>query len=245
MTLHYGFDSLPEGLRTVVTVGSFDGVHSGHRQLLDHLLAMAGRLSAQSVVVTFEPHPRIAMGRAEGMKLLTSVEERALLLERYGVDRVVVAHFDERFRSQSYAEFVRGSLVERLGMVGMVVGYNHRLGRGNEGNYDSLLPLSSDLGFELERVEQYTDSGDKVSSTVVRQLLEEGSVERAREIMGHAYIVVGRVQGGRMSVEDEYKLLPADGEYEAMVDGVARRVVISDRELIVENVIDKDIIVEL
>lgn len=245
MTLHYGFDSLPKGLRTVVTVGSFDGVHSGHRQLLDHLLAMSGRLSAESVVVTFEPHPRIAMGRAEGMRLLTSVEERALLLGRYGVDRVVVAHFDERFRSQSYKEFVRGSLVERLGMVGMVVGYNHRLGRENEGNYDSLLPLSSELGFALQRVEQYTDSGDKVSSTVVRRLLEEGSVERAREIMGHAYIIVGRLQDGRLHIEDEYKLLPADGEYDAMVDGVPRCVVISGRELIVENVIDKDIIVEL
>ena len=245
MTLHYGFDSLPKGLRTVVTVGSFDGVHSGHRQLLDHLLAMSGRLSAESVVVTFEPHPRIAMGRAEGMRLLTSVEERALLLGRYGVDRVVVAHFDERFRSQSYKEFVRGSLVERLGMVGMVVGYNHRLGRENEGNYDSLLPLSLELGFALQRVEQYTDSGGKVSSTVVRRLLEEGSVERAREIMGHAYIIAGRLQDGRLHIEDEYKLLPADGEYDAMVDGVPRCVVISGRELIVENVIDKDIIVEL
>ena len=159
MILHHGFDSLPEGLRTVVTVGSFDGVHEGHHTLLDRLIAMSRRLHAESVVVTFEPHPRIAMGRAEGMKLLTSIQERAWLLGGYGVDRVVVVRFDEQFRQQSFEEFVRGSLVSKLGMVGMVVGYNHRLGRGNEGNYESLKPLGSELGFELERVEQYTDLG--------------------------------------------------------------------------------------
>ncbi len=245
MTLHYGFDSLPKGLRTVVTVGSFDGVHSGHRILLNNLLAMAEQLLAESVVVTFDPHPRIAMGRAEGMKLLTSVEERALLLGRYGVDHVVVVRFDEKFRRQTYADFVRGSLVESLGMVGMVVGYNHRLGRGNEGNYQTLLPLSAELGFKLHRVEQYTDSGDKVSSTVVRKLLEEGSTERAREIMGHPYVIMGRVNNCRLRVEDEYKLLPTDGDYEAVIDGVKSRVRLCGRELIVENVIDKDIIVEL
>ena len=245
MTLHYGFDSLPKGLRTVVTVGSFDGVHSGHRILLNNLLAMAEQFSAQSVVVTFDPHSRIAMGRDEGMRLLSSVEERALLLGRYGVEHVVVARFDEEFRRQSYVDFVRDCLVQRLGMVGMVVGYNHRLGRGNEGNYQTLLPLSSELGFELRRVEQYTDSGDKVSSTVVRKLLEEGNTERAREIMGHPYVIMGKVNNGRLRVEDEYKLLPADGDYEAIIDGVKGCVRLCGRELNVENVIDKDIIVEL
>ena len=183
MKIHYGFDTLPEGLRTVVTVGSFDGVHEGHHMLLRRVMSLAQSLDAESAVVTFEPHPRIAMGRAEGMRLLTTVQERALLLGRYGVDHVVVAHFDEGFRSQTFEQFVRESLVAKLGMVGMVVGYNHRLGRGNEGNYDNLQPLGQELGFALERVEQYTDSGDKVSSTVLRGLLERGEAERAHEIM--------------------------------------------------------------
>ena len=244
MTLHYGFESLPEDLRTVVTVGSFDGVHAGHRTLIDRLLMLSRRLEAESVVVTFEPHPRIAMGRAEGMKLLTSVEERALLLGRYGVERVVVVHFDEKFRSQSFEEFVRGSLVAKLGMVGMVVGYNHRFGRGSEGNYDSLMPVAEELRFVLERVEQYTDSGDKVSSTVVRGLMERGEVERAREIMGHAYLIMGRAEGGRLRIEDEYKLLPAVGEYCAQVNGVEQRIEIQDRDIVL-NADNQDVIIEI
>lgn len=244
MEIHYGFDKLPSTLRSVVTVGSFDGVHEGHRTLLRRLQSMASALSAESVVVTFDPHPRIAMGRAEGMPLLTSVEERAWLLERYGVDRLVVARFDDKFRGQSFEEFVRGSLVAKLGMVGMVVGYNHRLGRGNEGNYDSLKPLGSELGFELERVEQYTDLGDKVSSTVVRGLLERGEAERARQIMGHPYIIMGHLQGGVLCIEDEYKLLPCDGTYCALVNGISQSIEVRGREIWVESD-DRDIIIEL
>jgi riboflavin kinase/FMN adenylyltransferase len=244
MTLHYGFESLPENLRTVVTVGSFDGVHAGHRTLLARLRTLASRLGAESVVVTFEPHPRIAMGRAEGMQLLTSVQERALLLGRYGVDRVVVVRFDQKFREQGFEEFVRGSLVAKLGMVGMVVGYNHRFGRGSEGNFESLGPVARELGFELERVEQYTDSGDKVSSTVVRGLMERGDVERAREVMGHGYIIMGRVEGGLLRVEDEYKLLPADGVYGVVVNGMKQNIEIRDREIVL-NIDNQNVIIEI
>lgn len=244
MTIHYGFDSLPENLRTVVTVGSFDGVHAGHRTLLDRLTTLARRIEAESVVVTFEPHPRIAMGRAEGMKLLTLIEERALLLGRCGVSRVVVARFDEEFRRQSFESFVRDMLIAKLGMVGMVVGYNHRFGRGNEGNFESLQPLGRELGFEVERVEQYTDLGDKVSSTVVRDLMERGEVERAREILGHPYIIMGSLVKGRLTVEDEYKLLPESGEYQACVNGRMSTIVVRDREIFVQSS-DKDITIEL
>ena len=244
MKIHYGFETLPSALRTVVTVGSFDGVHQGHRTLLSTLRSLGQRLGAESVVVTFEPHPRIAMGRAEGMKLLTTVQERALLLERCGVDHVVVARFDEEFRAQSFEAFVRDSLVAKLGMVGMVVGYNHRLGRGNEGNYESLMPLGQELGFVLERVEQYTDLGDKVSSTVVRGMLERGEVERACQIMGHPYIIMGRVCGGVLRVDDEYKLLPLDGKYRALVDGQSSTIEVCGRELQVDSR-DRDIIIEL
>ena len=112
--LQYGFDTTAAPRRSVVTIGSFDGVHQGHRALLEHLKAMARRMDAESVVVTFDPHPRIAMGRAEGMQLLTTIEERARLLDEVGIDRMVVAHFDEEFRSQPYESFVRDMLVCKL-----------------------------------------------------------------------------------------------------------------------------------
>lgn len=215
MRIDYGFDTISADVRSVVTIGSFDGVHSGHKVLLSALKQMAKRLDAESVVVTFDPHPRIAMGRAEGMGLLSTIEERALLLEREGVDRMVVARFDENFRSQPYDSFVRESLVAKLGMVGMIVGYNHRLGRGNEGNYDSLLPLASECGFELECVSQHLVDGAKISSTVVRDVMVQGDMREVEHLLGQRYIVVGDAKSGIVDIADEYKLLPTSGVYNA------------------------------
>ena len=217
--LQYGFDTPEVRCRSVVTIGSFDGVHQGHRALLEHLKAMAERLDAESVVVTFDPHPRIAMGRAEGMQLLTTIEERARLLEEVGIDRMVVAHFDEKFRTQPYECFVRDILIERLGMVGMIVGYNHRLGRGSEGNFDRLQPLATECGFELVCVAQHREDGeDKVSSTVVRNVIAEGDMERAARLLGARYMLSGVANEGAIAAIDEYKMLPPSGEYRCSVE---------------------------
>lgn len=216
MRVDYNFDSIVPR-RTVVTIGSFDGVHRGHRVLLKHLRAMATRLDAESVVVTFDPHPRIAMGRAEGMQLLTTIDERAYLLREEGIDRMVVAHFDESFRAQPYESFVRDVLVAKLGMVGMIVGYNHRLGRGSEGNYESLRPLAKACGFDIECVAQHTASGDNISSTVVREVILAGDMCRAAMLLGSRYVVHGEVRGGAISNIDPYKLLPPSGEYRCLV----------------------------
>ena len=217
--LQYGFDTSLRPRRSVVTIGSFDGVHQGHRALLEHLKAMAERLDAESVVVTFDPHPRIAMGRAEGMQLLTTIEERARLLEEVGIDRMVVAHFDEKFRTQPYECFVRDILIERLGMVGMIVGYNHRLGRGSEGNFARLQPLATECGFELECVAQHREDGeDKVSSTVVRNVIAEGDMERAARLLGARYMLSGVAHEGAIAAIDEYKMLPPSGEYRCSVE---------------------------
>ena len=217
--LQYGFDISVKPRRAVVTIGSFDGVHQGHRALLGHLKAMAKRMNAESVVVTFDPHPRIAMGRAEGMQLLTTIEERARLLEDVDIDRMVVAHFDDKFRSQPYESFVRDMLIERLGMVGMIVGYNHRLGRGSEGNFDKLQPLAAECGFELECVAQHREDGeDKVSSTVVRNVIAEGDMERAARLLGARYMLSGVADGGTIANIDEFKMLPPTGEYHCDVE---------------------------
>ena len=249
MIIDYGFDPISADLRTVVTIGSFDGVHSGHKVLLSALKQMAKRLGAESVVVTFDPHPRIAMGRAEGMGLLTTIEERALLLEREGIDRMVVARFDEKFRSQPYDVFVRESLVARLGMVGMIVGYNHRLGRGNEGNYESLLPLASECDFELERVNQHLVDGAKISSTVVRDVMSRGDMREVEHLLGQRYLIMGEAKGGIVAIADEYKLLPASGLYEADITynniRYSAQIEIFDRRVVLPEKISGKIVIEL
>lgn len=243
MELHFGFDTLV-GRRTVVTVGSFDGVHAGHGELIATLRAMASRLDAESVVVTFAPHPRVAMGRTDGFGLLTTVEERAYLLARCGVKHVVVAHFDEAFRSLSYEEFVQRLLVERLGMVGMVVGYNHRLGRNSEGGFEGLQSLGARHGFEVERVAQYTDDGDKVSSTVIRTLFSEGNIRRVAQLLGHPYIIMGKSTQGVLRVEEPYKILPSGGSYRATVNGVPGEVSIRGRSVMMDTSCEGDVVVE-
>lgn len=249
MTIAYGFDTILAGVRSVVTIGSFDGVHSGHKVLLSAVRRMAECLDAESVVVTFDPHPRIAMGRAEGMGLLTTIEERALLLEREGIDRMVVVRFDEEFRSQSYDTFVRESLVARLGMVGMVVGYNHRLGRGNEGNYESLLPLAAECGFALECVGQHLVDGSKISSTVVREAMSRGDMREVEHLLGQRYLIVGKANAGVVSIADQYKLLPASGLYDAILtyNNISRpaQVEIAGRKVVLQEAIDAEICVEL
>lgn len=244
MTIHYGIDAFHSERATVVTVGSFDGVHAGHAQLLGCLCNMAQRLGLESVVITFDPHPRIAMGRAEGMQLLTSVEERAYLLAQYGVDHLVVVRFDEAFRTQSYDTFVR-SLVDRLKMRGMVVGYNHRFGRGSEGRFESLQPMAEELGFEVVRVEQHTEGGDKVSSTVVRRLIDEGHMQRAAEIMSHPYIIIGVATEGVVRVEDDTKQLPCDGKYDALVNGKQMSINIDNRSIRLGEAVTGRVVIEL
>ena len=249
MTIDYGFDKLSVGVRSVVTIGSFDGVHSGHKVLLGSLKQMAKCLGAESVVVTFDPHPRIAMGRAEGMGLLTTIEERALLLEREGVDRMVVARFDEQFRSQPYDAFVRESLVGRLGMVGMIVGYNHRLGRGNEGNYDSLKPLAAECGFELECVSQHLVDGSKVSSTVVREVMLRGDMREVEHLLSQRYLIIGDAKEGVVDITDQYKLLPLSGVYNADITfnniRYSAQIEIQGRRVVLFERIDGRVVIEL
>lgn len=249
MRIDYGFDTISADVRSVVTIGSFDGVHSGHKVLLSALKQMAKRLDAESVVVTFDPHPRIAMGRAEGMGLLSTIEERALLLEREGIDRMVVARFDENFRSQPYDSFVRESLVAKLGMVGMIVGYNHRLGRGNEGNYDSLQPLAAECGFELERVSQHLVDGGKISSTVVRDVMVQGDMREVAHLLGQRYIVVGDAKSGIVDIADEYKLLPTSGVYNADITyndiRCTAQIEILGRRVVLAEKVDGRVVVEL
>lgn len=249
MTIDYGFDTISAGVRSVVTIGSFDGVHSGHKVLLHSLKQMASRLGAESVVVTFDPHPRIAMGRAEGMGLLTTIEERALLLEREGVDRMVVARFDENFRSQPYNIFVRESLVAKLGMVGMIVGYNHRLGRGNEGNYDSLKPLAAECGFELECVSQHLVDGSKVSSTVVREVMAQGDMRKVEHLLSQRYLIIGDAKEGVVDITDQYKLLPLSGVYNADITfnniRYSAQIEIQGRRVVLFERIDGRVVIEL
>lgn len=185
MRLHYGFDSLPAIERPVVTIGSFDGVHRGHAALLERVKQEARRVDGRSVVVTFAPHPREVLPRGGDFRLLTTLERKAELLSDLGIDELIVVEFTMEFAALSSEEFVRDYLVAKLNMHTLVVGYNHRFGHDRDVPEDHFERLAERYGFELLRASALKIEGGKVSSSVVRRLLDENRVEEAEKLLGH------------------------------------------------------------
>lgn len=180
MRVFRGFDALPRFTRPAVTVGSYDGVHLGHRALIERLVAEARARGGESIVVTFDPHPRVTLGSAEGLRLLTTPEEKAALLEGLGVDNLIVIPFDRTFSALSGREFVERYLVGRLGAEVLVAGYNHRF--GHDRCHCDALPAES---LKIVQVCECVVDGHHVSSTVIRRLLDAGDITEAERLLGH------------------------------------------------------------
>ncbi len=213
-----GFDNPPVLGNAVATVGSYDGVHCGHRILLDEVVRRAAESEGTSVVLTFEPHPRITLGNDEGLQLLSSFEEKCTLLEQVGVDYVVVIPFDEAFSRLSREEFIDNYLVGKLNVTQLVIGYNHHFGHNKEGDHAFLIEHTP---LQVVEVSQYTDNGNKVSSTTIRKALAEGDVALARQMLGHPYIIIGIADSEGVVSIDSHKLLPANGRYNCIINGKA------------------------
>ncbi len=182
----------------------------GHKRLIKRCVERAHEIGGESVVLTFEPHPRIVLGRAEGLKLLTTIEEKIELLEAEGIDNIVVIPFDESFSRLKYSAFVELYLVEKLNMRSMIVGYNHLFGHQNEGNYTLLCDLGHLHNFDVVKLPELRNDESKVSSTVIRKLIEEGEVERATKHLGREGYLIHNTQ-------DPLKLLPPKGLYYARI----------------------------
>ena len=176
----HGFGALPRFVHPVVTVGSYDGVHLGHRALIERLVAEARAAGGESIVLTFDPHPRITLGRGEGLRLLTTLDEKIALLGELGVDNVIVIPFDRAFSALTGAEFVDSYLIGRVGAETLVAGYNHRFGHDRL-DCDA---LAASGRLRIVKVEPCTVDGQRVSSTLIRRLLEEGKTAEAARLRG-------------------------------------------------------------
>lgn len=180
MRIFHGFDSLPKFRHPAVTVGSYDGVHLGHKALIDSLKEEAYKNGGESIVMTFEPHPRITLQKAEGLQLLTSLEEKAELLSQMGVDNLIVIPFNEAFSRLSGREFIEQYLIRKVGAQTLVGGYNHRFGHDRL-HCDSL----EEMGLKVVKVAACEVEGIKVSSTIIRQLISENKMVEAEHLLGH------------------------------------------------------------
>lgn len=217
MLIHRNFDSLPPIRRPAATIGSYDGVHAGHRAILGRIADIARERGGESVVVTFDPHPRSVVGSAPVM-LLNTLPEKLALLAGTGIDHAVVVDFTSEFSRLSMEEFVERDLVGRLHVDTLLVGYNHHLGRDKRGDFDSLSELGRRSGFDVRMMPRQDVDAHKVSSTVIRGLVAGGNLRDAARCLGAPYFLSGRLaaDGTVLGVESG-KLLPPAGEYAVRV----------------------------
>ena len=234
MRVFHGFEALPHFTHPAVTVGSYDGVHSGHLKLLRTVTAAARGQGGESIVFTFEPHPRITLGKADGLRLLTTLDEKICLLERLGIDNLVIIPFDRAFSRLAPDEFVRDCLVGHTGAETLVVGFNHRFGHNKQGSYDYL--DSHGFGLRVIEVSECDVDAEKVSSTVIRRLVAQGDMARAARLLSHPYLVIGTAAAGRIRTDDPLKLLPPAGSYQVRIGGrPARLTVDTSQNLIIRD----------
>lgn len=208
-----------------LTIGTFDGVHVGHRKIIERLVNHAKAKAQLSVVLTFFPHPRMVLQEDTELRLIDTVKEKELFLEQLGVDVLVIHPFSKVFSRQSADTFIRDILVNRFKIAHLIIGYDHRFGRNREATVDDLVAAGTTYGFSVEKIEAQEIESVNVSSTKIRLALENGQVEKASKYLSRPFQITGTVEKGEgigktiafptanLSVEEPYKLLPADGVY--------------------------------
>jgi riboflavin kinase/FMN adenylyltransferase len=225
MIIHEGYKNL-NLVVPVVTLGIFDGVHRGHRTLLDILVSRAREANGESVVITFSPHPRVVLEQ-DHLKLsfLTTMEEKKVLLEKANVDHLIILKFSKQFSKINACDFVEEILIKKIGTKHLILGYNHHFGRKGEGDYKTIKQCAKTLDFSIEQVQGLHTEEGAISSSLIRDALLKGNVDVANNLLGYFYSVSGIVVGGKqigrsigfptanIKPADKYKLIPATGVY--------------------------------
>ena len=229
MHIHFGIDTFPVLPATVVTSGTFDGVHLGHRQILQRLCETAAVSGSESVVITYHPHPRIVLGKDHDLKLLSTFQEKTDLLAAAGIQHLLVIPFDKKFSERSSEEFIQQVLIHTLHTQTLVIGYDHRFGKNREGSFEYLKTNAHRYGFAIHEIPAQEVDDMTVSSSKIRNALLAGNVGLATELLGRPYAVSGKVVKGKqlgrtigyptanIEVADAYKLIPRDGVYAVRV----------------------------
>jgi riboflavin kinase / FMN adenylyltransferase len=232
MIIHRGYKNL-NLKHTFVTVGVFDGVHLGHRALLDHLASGADKAGRESVVITFDPHPRLVLsGKKEGIFFLSTLDEKKKLLSESGIGHLIILDFTRELGNMEAVDFIKEILVNNIGVKHLVVGYDNHFGKDQGGDFKRISECAELYNFEAEQVDGVFSQEVIVSSTAIRDALLNGRLEDANRWLGYNYSITGKVVEGRklgrslgfptanIEPADIFKLIPADGVYavEVLVD---------------------------
>ncbi len=229
MKIYQGVEEFTKLENAIVTTGTFDGVHIGHRKILQRLNDLAKKVNGESVLLTFYPHPRMVLQESTDLKLLTTIEEKSNLLEEIGIDHLIIQAFTKDFSRTTSLEFVRDILVNQIGTKKLVIGYDHHFGRNREGSFEHLKEFGPLYGFEVEEIPAQEIDDVNVSSTKIRKALSDGEIGIATKYLGHYFKLSGKViqgdQIGRelgfptanIEIENTYKLIPSHGVYAVYV----------------------------
>lgn len=226
MQIHKGLHNLPDFKNTVLTIGTYDGVHFGHQQIIKRLNEIASEINGESVLLTFDPHPRLILHpEDESLKLISTIDEKEELLSSFELDYLVIAQFTPEFASMDAEEYVEKILIKNFHPKCIVIGYDHRFGKDRKGDINLLRQLSAKYHFEVEEISAQTLDEIKVSSTKVRNYLLEGKIKEANLLLAHPFTIKGKVVHGdkigrvlgfptaNIEVSNPHKLIPASGVY--------------------------------
>ena len=235
MNIYHSLDSFHRLECAVVTSGTFDGLHIGHKKILARLKEISIQSGGESVVLTFWPHPRMVVSEdSQDLQLLSTIDEKIALFAEMGVQHLAIIPFTRAFSELSSDEFIRQILVEKIGTKKLVIGYDHRFGRNREGSFEFLQKNASSYGFEVEEILRQDIEDLAISSSRIRQSLLSGNVDEAQHLLGRPYAITGVVVKGKqlgrtigfptanIYLNESYKLIPANGVYviNAIYDGI-------------------------
>ncbi len=225
MKEHKGVEQFQSEKATVVTIGTFDGVHTGHQKIIKRVVKAGQESGLESVILTFFPHPRMVLQQDSGIKLINTIEERVAILSKTGIDHLVVHPFTKEFSQLDAQEYVRDILVKQLRARKIIIGYDHRFGRNRSADIEDLRQLGKEYGVEVEEISKQEIDEVAVSSTKIRRALMEGEVEKANRFLQYPFSLSGWVIRGlglgrdlgyptaNLLIPETYRLIPREGVY--------------------------------
>jgi riboflavin kinase/FMN adenylyltransferase len=225
LKLFHSINDFRSTKKTILTLGTFDGVHIGHKKILEKITQNTQDGKYESLVLTFFPHPRMVLQEKSEIKLLNTIAEKTKLLENTGIENLVIHPFNESFSRLTAEDFVSSILVNQFHIQKIIIGHDHRFGRNRTADINDLIAFGEQYGFEVEQISAQEIKDVSVSSTKIRKALTEGDMTLANEYLGYDYFLTGTIAKGKqlgrtigfptanLKIEEEYKLIPKNGVY--------------------------------
>ena len=230
MKIYYDIENFKPVSSAVVTIGTFDGVHHGHQEILKNMVNRAKELGGESVVVTFYPHPRQVLSHDSGIRFISTQEEKIRHLEALGIDNLIIIKFTKDFAAISSENFIKDCIVKNIRPAVLIIGYDHHFGKGRTGDFDMLYELGRQYHFKVEKIQEQDVDNIAVSSTKIRHYLAEGDIHHANMLLGYEFSYTGKVVHGQrvghqmgyptanIDVAEEFQLIEKPGVYATFVD---------------------------